>query len=61
MKAERKEGKTMFYDVEHDLFITATELENEFNELKKSGGTDCKTFSEYVRECTSKNGTLEKR
>ena len=50
---------TLFYDLEHDKTITVTELKTEFENLRYSGGTDCRTFAEYVNECTGKNGTLE--
>lgn len=48
-----------FYDLEHDVIISEEELKEEFIDLFSSGGTDCRTFAEYVRSCTGKNGTLE--
>lgn len=51
----------MFYDTEHDKYITAAELENEYNELKAENGTDAKTFRQYVSFClVENNGTLER-
>lgn len=47
----------MFLD-EYDNIITEDELKAEFIELKASGDTDAETFTEYVTNCTSKNGTL---
>lgn len=49
-----------YYDLEHDIFYTKKELEDSFNELKKNHETDIETFNEYLKECLSKNGTLEK-
>lgn len=48
------------YKDERGYIITEQELQTEFNDLKQSGETDCRTFSEYIRECCGKNGTLEK-
>lgn len=45
---------------ENRKIITEEELEKEFNELKRNGDTEVKTFVEYVNNCTSKNGTLER-
>ena len=47
----------MFID-EYDNIITDEELRESFHELKRDGETDCNTYEEYVRNCTSKNGTL---
>lgn len=49
-----------FFDTENGNILTESELKAEFMELLRIGGTDCKTFAEYVNEVTSKNGTLEK-
>lgn len=43
---------------ENETLISESELEKEFNELFKNDQTDCETFQEYVKEATSKNGTL---
>lgn len=48
------------YKDERGYIITEQELQSEYNDLKQSGETDCRTFSEYIRECCGKNGTLEK-
>lgn len=50
----------MFYDTEHDTYITLDELEQEYKTLVAAGETDCKTFKEYINETTGKNGTLER-
>lgn len=47
----------MFED-ERGYTITEEELKAEYEELKQNGETDCKTFGQYVAECTGKNGTL---
>ncbi len=49
----------MFYDTEHDTYISLADLEQEYNELSAAGGTDCETFAQYIKEVTGKNGTLE--
>lgn len=49
----------MFYDTEHDTYITLADLEMEYNTLAAAGETDCQTFKQYTQEVTSKNGTLE--
>ena len=50
----------MFYDTEHDTYITLADLEQEYKTLAAVGETDCKTFKEYINETTGKNGTLER-
>ena len=49
----------LFLDTEHNTVITVNELFTEWKELVNECGTDCATFTDYIRECTSKNGTLE--
>ena len=49
----------LFRDIETDKFYTIEELETEFNELKANNETEMETFEDYLKECTSKNGTLE--
>lgn len=48
-----------FYDTETETIITEDELLTEWATLYATGETECNTFLTYVRECTSKNGTLE--
>ena len=48
-----------FYDTETGNIISEDELLTEWVTLYATGETDCNTFLTYVRECTSKNGTLE--
>ena len=45
---------------ENGKIITREELKKEFNKLKRTGETEAETFLEYVNNCTSKNGTLER-
>lgn len=49
----------IFYDTEHDVYMTEEELRTEYDSLVHCSETDIETFEEYVREVTSKNGTLE--
>ena len=48
-----------FYDIETNEIITEKELYFEFLELKKYNDTESKNFSDYIRNCTDKNGTLK--
>lgn len=48
-----------FKDIETGEIITIAELEAEYNELYATGETETETFSGYLKNCTSKNGTLE--
>ena len=48
-----------FYDIETEEVITLAELEEEFNRLKAEHETETENFSDYIINCTSKNGTLE--
>ena len=51
----------MFYDTEHETFITMAELEKEFMELKETGETEAETFGQYINNClTTAGGTLER-
>ena len=49
----------LFYDTEHDLIITEKQLYDEFLELLASNEIETENFSDYIRNCTDKNGTLE--
>lgn len=48
-----------FYDTETREVVTEKELYFEFLDLKKHNDTECKNFSDYVKNCTDGNGTLE--
>ena len=49
-----------FYDTENNEYITITQLENEYNELKANGNTEAETFKDYMNNCMWwNNGTLE--
>ena len=47
----------MFYD-ERGQYITEEQLREEFEMVKRYKETDAETFEQYVRNCTSGNGTL---
>lgn len=47
-----------FRDERYDRTITELELYNEYVQLRDNNETDAETFEGYVRNCTSKNGTL---
>lgn len=47
-----------YYDTESGSIISEKDLQAEFLTLAAAGGTDCKTFTEYVRACTGKHGSL---
>ena len=49
----------MFHDFEHDTFISKEELKAEYERLFAEGETETDTFEGYLRNCLSKNGTLE--
>jgi hypothetical protein len=49
-----------FYDTENDEYITITQLENEYNELKANGNTEAETFKDYINNCMWwNNGALK--
>ena len=48
-----------FYDTEHGVTITESELYKEFLELQTLSPEHDYTFQSYIRNCTSKNGFLE--
>ena len=56
-----REVKNMrtFKDIETGEIITLAELEAEYNELFASGETETESFTGYLKNCLSKNGTLE--
>lgn len=49
------------YEDERGWIITEEELKASFEELRANGETDCETFSQYVRECCGKNGTITRK
>ena len=49
-----------YRDIETKEIISETELEKEFETLRKNGETETETFVDYIKNCTSKNGTLER-
>lgn len=48
-----------YFKTEEGVRITVDELIDEYYELKRNHETEQLTFRDYVRECCSKNGTLE--
>lgn len=50
-----------FFDTESEQYISESELEKEYNELKANNETDTENFEDYLENCLTKNnGTLEK-
>ena len=50
----------IFIDIEDMRFVTEKELRQEFEQLKREQPEEYDyTFEQYVRNCTSKNGTLK--
>lgn len=49
----------VYRDTDYDMIITEEELEKEYHHLVEIGGTEATTFTEYIINCTDKNGTLE--
>lgn len=52
----------MYYDIEHDEFVTCEQLRGEYAEKVQLGEIDPKeqTFADYVANCNTRaNGTLE--
>ena len=47
----------IYFDTEQEVYLNEEELEAEYNSLDD---TEANTFREYLTNCTSKNGTLEK-
>lgn len=48
-----------FKDIETGEIITLAELEAEYTELFRNGETETESFTGYLNNCLSKNGTLE--
>jgi len=51
--------KRIFRDTESNELITEQELKNEFLYYCKHLSNDPRTFEQYIKDCTSKNGFLE--
>ena len=49
----------LFKDLESGEIISKYDLEKEYEILYKNGETEIPTFTGYIRNCLSKNGTLE--
>lgn len=52
-------GVTMYHDTESGEILSKEDLRKEYEDLFKHGETETPTFSGYLRNCLSKNGTLE--
>lgn len=50
----------MYYDIESGEYLTRADLQREFEFLKASEETEADSFEDYLKNCLSKNGTLEK-
>lgn len=48
-----------FKDIETGEILTISELEKEYNELYNANETETENFFDYLKNCLSKNGTLE--
>ena len=60
LEKELKEvSMVRYYDTESGNILTEEELRKEWEELFRNGETETDTFEGYIRNCTSKNGTLE--
>lgn len=49
-----------YYKDENGVIISENELMQEYEELRQAGDTEAETFSDYIRNCTDKSGTLER-
>ena len=49
-----------YYDSERWTYISEEELMEEYADLKSEDGTDAETFEQYLMNCLSVHGTLEK-
>lgn len=49
----------MYYDIDHETYLTEQELKRDYETLKANGDTEMPTFNAYLKECLS-NGCLEK-
>lgn len=49
----------LFYDMEAETIITEKQLLEEMETLIANGNIEPMSFTEYVKECTGKNGTLQ--
>lgn len=50
----------MYYDIESNETLSKEDLKREYEYLYKNGETETPTFEDYLKNCLSKNGTLEK-
>ena len=49
----------MYHDIESDEYLTRDDLKKEWEYLWKNGECEADTFEGYLRNCLSKNGSLE--
>ena len=49
-----------YRDTENGAIYTADELRAMWEELARDGETDAETFADYIKNCTDKNGFLER-
>ena len=60
MNGNGRKTERQFYNTEQDCYVSESELRWEFNWLQgNDGNTYNYTFEEYIKNCTSKNGTLK--
>ena len=50
----------LFYDMESDMVIAESQLMEEMETLIANGNIEPMAFTEYVKACTGKNGTLKR-
>ena len=49
-----------YRDTEHGTIYTVEQLKQSYNQLYRDGETEAETFADYLRNCTDKNGILER-
>ena len=52
-------SERMFRDIESGEILSLSELRSEYEDLYASGEIETDSFEGYLRDCLSKNGTLE--
>ena len=48
----------LYKDIYTGEIFTREALQSEYEALRESGDTEAKTFSEYMKNCTDKDGAL---
>jgi hypothetical protein len=50
----------LYFDHEHYEYLTESELLASYHQLRRENHTETEDYFDYVRDATSKNGTLQK-